>query len=305
MKYCDEFFYNGSSSGNYSLSMVSFDDDEYSFALERAIEKGDITKYRPSPNHFGTKYADVLSFQLSFVKKDAVTAGGDVYFTTDEYRSIVAWLTSPKLPQELKIREIYYTSEPNPLKDSGSGDVLDSGSHNVYSSHNLQVPHDKLTYYYGLFSNVEPIVVRDKLCGIVTTFTCSSQYGFTEEYEYTCTGGNRITIDNTSDEYNDSVYPLITIQPTATGDVTIKNVTMNRLMKINCKNTNTVTIDCRNLIIKDLAGIIKYSDLGWSTSNISDVWFPELQHGENVFQITGNATVKFKCQFPMKVGDIG
>lgn len=258
------------SSENYSLSIVSFEPEpEYSFALQREIQKGETTKTRFTSNHLGARYTDVLIFDITVVKAGTICSQNE-YFSSDESRAILRWLTSPLLPKEL----ITFSEDNEPV------------------------------YYYGLFTNAEPVVANGNQYGIKLQFTCTSQFGFTPRYSFSCDGGESITINNTSDEKEKSIYPIITINPSKTGIVIIENETIGKSISINCKEKDPVYIDCQNLIIKDKIGILKYRDIGWNLTDIHGVWWPELIYGENVFSVTGDATVIITCQFPKKVGDV-
>jgi len=275
MKFGKYFTYFGRDSREWGLCLVSLDTNpEYSFGLDRNIQKGEVTKFRHAANHLGARYADVLTFDICVVKDpDTLT---DQVFSESEYRDILAWFTSPHLPQELVVMNEIGTEE---------------------------------MYYYGLFTAAAPFMVAGRICGITLTFTCSSQFGFTAPDVYTKTpsGSNSsvtFTIDNTSDELEMPLYPIIRINPASTGTVKIGNMTIGKEMAIKVKKDNTVTIDCQNLTVKDTAGVLRFSDLGWSLDDLESIWFPELIYGKNTMIVTGDATFTITCQYPRKVGDI-
>lgn len=271
MKYGDKFTYNGHSSTEFDLYLVSPDEDpEYDLGIDRDLSVGETTRFRESANHLGATYNDVLQIYMMVTKDPDKYSGLDRIIRRTELSSITGWLTSPELPQEL-----YFD------------DASDS---------------EEKLYYYGVFTEVKPFVVSGEIYGIELTFTCSSQYAFTQKESYTCADGSSVIINNTSDEWEKSVYPFLEITPTATGEVIISNTTIGKSLKFNGKNQNIVYIDCKNNIVYDKAGVLKYSDLGWGVDTIGSFWWPELVHGNNTISVSG-ANLKLTCQYPRKVGE--
>jgi phage-related protein len=266
------FIYKNIDSLTHNLQIVNFESNstEKVFGLSRSVQKGDITKYRTSPNHYGTRYSDGLTFSIS-VKRQPDGAGRDLPFTTQQYRQVLAWLTSQKLPIELRM---YNMSEQNTV------------------------------CYFGLFTEVEPIIVDGKLYGMKFTFVCNSPFGYTPKQVYTVSGGSSIVINNISDERETNIYPVIEITPTATGTITITNETIGHSFSIKCVANNKVTIDCANMTIQDTAGIVSFSDLQIGLNDLTSLWTPELVYGNNTISVTGNATVNIECRYPLKVGDV-
>lgn len=273
MKFGKSFNYNGFNTKNDFNLITAFtgnSDDNMSLGLTREIVKGETTKFRPNANHLGTKYSDVLSFPITLIKEN-VDNQNEMVITREELRKITAWLSSPRLPQLLHFEDYEKNTEH-----------ID---------------------YFGLFTEITPFISGNKIYGIELTFTCSSQYAFTEIKTFTCNPDSNIVIDNTSDEWENCIYPLLEITPLETGTITISNETDNNSLKIKVKEANNLTIDCANLIITDKAGIVMLSDLGLTVDDLDSLYWFRLIHGKNTISITGQASVDISCRFLRKVGE--
>ena len=138
--------------------------------------------------------------------------------------------------------------------------------------------------YYVTFSSIENVVVNGGIVGLTIKATCG------------------ITITNTSDNYDGFIYPIIKINPTDNGQITISNDTEQKSITFKSKGANNaIFIDCQRLEIKDsIDSLIPLSDLG--VSNPADIYFPRLLHGQNKISVKGNAKVTLTYREYRKVG---
>lgn len=272
-KFGDSFTYNNVSSDNYNLILCSFEtSDTTPLGLSRSINKGETNNYRYKPNHLGVAYSDVLTFDITVMKDPCgVLSQDDLYFSRSEIREITAWLTSPKTPKLFHI-------------DDDEDDYVD---------------------YYGLVTDITANSI-EKIYSLTFTFTCDSPFAYSKEYIHsvvnssTSTGTN-YTLTVTNDELDDYIYPILEITASSTGQVFLENVTDNSgQLIIQCKNKNTVYIDCQRLIIYDVAGIIDYEDLG--LEDVDNFYWFRLLNGKNEIRLVGDATVKIKYREVRKVG---
>jgi len=60
------FRYNGEDSTKYEL--INFTQTDMPLNLQRNVLKGNMNRHRPSPNHMGTQWADVLVFDIGIMK---------------------------------------------------------------------------------------------------------------------------------------------------------------------------------------------------------------------------------------------
>lgn len=272
MKYGKSFDYNGASTKDFNLIIVS-DENISDFGMSKELLKGSSTKYRKTYNHFGAKYSNPLVFNIKLIKDvNYYSTQKELLFNENEISNIVAWLTSNDIPTLLHFKNYCTNADEN----------ID---------------------YFGVFTDIVPYVQNECVFGFITTFTCSSSYGFTKEYNYILdTTNSSIEIESMSDEYNDFVYPVIEIAPHSTGTIVLKNETDNDSMTLNVQNGNNIYIDCANQIIKNEAGNLKLSDLGVSISDISTFYWFRLLSEINVVTLSGNATVTIRCRYPKKVG---
>lgn len=270
MKFGDEMIYNGKSSKDFGLILVSFDvnDNSGNLGLNKEIIKGESTKFRITKNHFGSKYSDELSFQVSFIKNTCNNK--EQKFSRDELRKITSWLSSNDYPKEL-----YFVDKKNDIEP---------------------------IYYFGIFTELNPFVL-DGVYGLTATFTCDSPYGYTKLYSYICNNGETIVINNTSDEIEKPVYPLIKISPNQSGDVRIENLTERKFITIKVKSQNVIYLDCENTTAYDELGLLKLSDLGFTINELENFYWFRLLYDENKIKTIGDATVTFMCRYPRKVGE--
>lgn len=274
MKNAKAFTYNGKKSDtDFGLKIVMNESDfTKNLGLAREIVKGETTKFRNTPNHLGAKYSDVLSFQI-FVMKDICKVNqSDMKWSREDIRKITAWLSSSKTP---KILSFDYTNNEEENYD-----------------------------YYGLFTDFTTYTFGHEVYGITLQFTCTNQYAYTKEQSYICNGDCKIIINNTSDEWEEYIYPKIEIIPSITETITIANETDGKSFTAKIKKGNSVYIDCANNIVTDDSGIVTLDSLGISIQDLDKLYWFRLLNGENRVSVSGNSSVVFKCRYPRKVGEI-
>lgn len=276
MKFGKSFTYNGkNTASDFGLVLVSLksDSNSVSLGLDREVEKGSTTKYRESANHYGARYSDVLTYQITLIKNEEKYFNQrDMKFNRTELRKLTSWLTSNRLPKLLEIEE--------------------------------NVGEDEKVDFFGIFTKIEPVALEHDLYGIKLTFQCDSQYGYSKEYNYVCNGNDTTIIENTSDEIELPVYPMIKIVPKSTGKIKISNLTEEKSFEIECQNMNDIHIDCKNTMIYNTkAQIFKLSDIGLTYNQLDKFYWFRLLHGINEIKVDGDAEVTITCRYPRKVGE--
>lgn len=289
----EDFAFNGSWLSDYDLKM--YDPEDSQQFIGREIEKADISALREMPNHYSTHYTDVLVLSFLVLKNPDVYDTDDMKLTGDEVNEIRSWLESPKLPTEM---------------------------------HMLSVEDSFDTYYFGVFTSVQPYIIRQDCYGLYLTFTCNAPYGFsayvTNRYNIT---GNNITNSsfyNQSAEKNSFVKPIIKIRSKSTfnGSESIelqnKSDGNNKMVIILPKGVNVLIIDCAKKQITDQDGnAVSMYDIGLrmptgdnynfiSADTFLFYWF-RLAYGANqlVFTPKNNvsiSSVEISARYPRKSG---
>lgn len=257
--------------------MMAKPENEDTLGVAREIVKGNTNSYRSDANHYNVKYSDALTLPFMIVKD--CCKNEDLSITRHEVRSIQAWLTSAKTPRALKVETFEH----------------------------------EVVEYYGLFTEVTPFEAAG-LCGMYLTFTCDSPYAYeTIRIKVSCSGSESINFLCDSDELNEYVYPVITINPNSTGNYSIKNSTTFEVINLSFfKRYTAVVIDCKNKIITADGEVLNLSDVGFTideivdvnnmNSGISKILWIKLSPGDNKLEFSGNGIFTVKCKVPMKVG---
>ena len=271
------FTYDNHSSKEYDLIIASFEQNtEIPMGLTRDILKGEMNRFRVSPNHMGTSYQDVLVFNITLVKDPSNHDNQkELYFTEDEVDEINAWLTSPDYPTLFHMYD--YEQE-------------------TYKKYD----------YFGLFTDIQTNEVAGYIVGLTYTFTTNSPYAFTDvvKREFVCNGETRIVINVNTSERKREIYPIIKLLTTGNElgrvNIQIKNVTdNNRTLSLNVLK-EPITIDCSKSKIYDSVGLLSFEDLG--VSDIDYLYWVKLYHGTNNLVVTGDVTITFEYREPRKVG---
>ena len=258
------FEFDSISSDTYNVVLCSFDTVDISkdTGINYDIQSGDITPNRPVANYYNKKYNKPMEFQVEICKP----CGSVNYFTTEEQRQIIRWITSP----------------------------VDYRKFTVVSNNGY---HDGIEYF-AICTEYQEKVVNDKIIGLYFSFQCNAPYGYyTEQITTFDTSANtEITIDNYSDELEIEYYPVIELTAGQTGTVTITNSAYpDKVMELSVKNGQTLIIDNNACDITDNIGLFSYD----TDTNLK--WI-SLVNGNNTLIITGTATGKIKCRYPRKVG---
>ena len=266
------FTYAGHSLSEYSMTL--YDPESEQQFVGRDIDRSDITSLRAIPNHYSTRYNGVLILSFFIIKDGTIQESRRM--SGDDINTIRAWLESPKSPSLLTVA---------PLTDDEDEEEEE------------EEEEDTTVNYYGLFTEIQPFILRQECYGLYLTFTCNSPYGFTDvvEKEFTLATINLLAEDgtnlldesdsvivaedvnqsgtyvNNSAEHNEYLRPIITITSTnkfVSGEsITIKNIsdgnkTMFLLLP---KNKSSIVIDCQKKTIVDNNGnLIPLSEVGLS-----------------------------------------
>ena len=235
----------------------------------RNVERGEITSVRPVPNYYGVSYSDVLILFFRIMKTDGICGNDeDLLMNNFEIHSIRSWLESPKKNLELKL---YIEG-----RDFGEN-------------------------FFGLFTEIQPVLLNGKCYGLDLTFTCDSPYGYSDEHVETCyidgtSDDVTCTFYNGSAEWNEYQYPVITIYSSDVfGDnetVSIINETDNKTTTITLPpEIDKLIIDAKKKTITDGDGnLLSMNDIGvnplyneygyMSMDTISFNW-PQFLYGDN------------------------
>lgn len=275
--YGKHFDYNGKSSKDFGVMIGSFSgmDEEIPMGLTRSIEKGEMTKYRVRPNHFGMVYDDALEFPVTLIKDPCLKGFNNTAFTRSEVREINAWLTSSQFPK------LYHmTDYDKPL---------------IY---------DEYVDYFGTFTEVSTYA-KEEVKELRYTFVNDSPFGYSEEYTHSLTATTaspaELTIVCDTDEHDGYVYPKLVITPNETGKITLENVTDNGIMTIDALRDDKIYIDSQRLSIYDSTKkLITFEDLG--VKDVDAIYWFRLLYGDNVIRVTGDAKVEISYREPRKVG---
>ena len=94
------FTYDGEDSQTHRLAIAGLEqNDDVVFSLGREVFASQLNRYRNRVGHMGTRWSDVLTFNIQFIKSPCDSgSAANMYFTEDEVNEINAWLTSPDYP---------------------------------------------------------------------------------------------------------------------------------------------------------------------------------------------------------------
>ena len=247
------FTYDGKSTDTVldsaELMLVSFDGINSVAGMSRDVQKGSTTITRPVANEYGT-VANNATIEYCLIKDNFEP------FTEQEQRVVERWLTSPKFSTDLT----------------------------VYDTEGQEV-----CIYCGLFTNTSWIPHSGGYAGLEFTFECNSAYPY-KQYtkEYSITSPETIVINCESDELNEYVYPVLTVEEKQeTAFIDIKNVTDNdNTMSIRAYDRLKMIFDCQHCIPTDetTSGIISYDDLGWK--DVGNIYWLRLLPGDNEIEVS-------------------
>lgn len=280
-QYGTSFQYNGRSSSEFNLVIAGFQVVDIPLNLKRSTMVSSMNRYRHRVNMYGINYDSVLGFTIQLIKnpcdnQNQVMDQRNLKFTRAEIREIAAWLTSPISPRLFHMTD--YQS----------------------SSGQQETEYD----YFGVFTEVD--AADNGIYCLECTFECTTPYALSSEQTTVITNGSGVVV-NQSDEYEDYVYPKITITPTSNVQtpysITLTNVSDgNRSITLkNMKYGDTVVMDCEKMTITNQSGsLISFDDI--DIDALDYIYWFRLLHGNNNVTVTGSANVTFDFRYPVKVG---
>ena len=316
-QYGKSFMYNGRSSEEFGLRMIGFRVIDIPLNLKRNTSISEMNRYRHRVNMYGINYDSVLGFTIQLMKDPCVDGiqrdQSEFRFTRQEVRQIAAWLTSPISPRlfhmydypKTKTVESTVDEEIEAQYDEETGDLIEGTGITVQRTVYTEVDDSEAEYdYMGVFTDVTP--TDNYFNCLECTFECNTPYALSPLQSFTITDGEG-TIPNPSDEYEDYVYPLITITPTSSElgayDIRLINESDgNRSITLkNMKPADTVTMDCQKLTVTNISGsLMSFEDLNIDV--VDYIYWFRLVHGNNDIKIVGDAAVTFTFRYPVKVG---
>lgn len=131
------------------------------------------------------------------------------------------------------------------------------------------------------------------------TVTCDSPYGylFPKKYVYSCSGTANVSLHSKS-AVNDFYYPIMTITPKNSGDISIVNQSDNDreflLKDISAGAEASIYVDNDRGIIRRADGLNIYDNFNFN--------FFRLLPGNNRLVLNGNFSLIVDCEFPVNVG---
>lgn len=280
------------------LTFGYFNSYEPSINMSRNIIKGSMNRFRSTPNHMGTSWGDVLTFDIGLIKSPCYHGSEDMYFTEDEMDYIDTWLTSPEYPTLLRIYDVDVDAY---LED------VELYSNELFLKYN----------YFGLFSNIQPTYSNGQIVGLSATFTTNSPFAWTDEYTQTatCPAGETTAFSFAVNhaERNREIFPVITIQvndetaSTAKVDITLTNQIDGNSIKMSIDKNELITIDSKYTRIFGASGEMTFEDV--DITDVGYIYWPRLYHGTNTFNIevssdntVENVEVTIKYREARKVG---
>lgn len=94
------FTYDEKDSQTLGLTIAGLEqNDDITFGLSREVFQSSLNRYRNRVGHMGTRWQDVLSFNIQFIKDPCESSQSKMFFSEDEVNEINAWLTSPDYPK--------------------------------------------------------------------------------------------------------------------------------------------------------------------------------------------------------------
>lgn len=246
-----------------AFSYVGDSEDEMGINISTIEE---FIGHNPVPVYLGQKYTDKLKLQISLAKNPCVFHE-DMYFYEKDCRSILRVLTGKKGYQWLKIM----VDEP-----------------------------DEDLWYRAKINNVLYKRIDGHVVGIILHMECDSCFAWSKEYEVKiqANANNHFYVyNNTTDDLNNYVYPVVTIMPSSAGNISVTNITDNNWISeiSNIKQNEKIIIDSRHQIISSNLT----HDLLLNDFNLG--WF-RLVPDKNEYVSNSNINISMKYRTPRKVG---
>ena len=153
--------------------------------------------------------------------------------------------------------------------------------------------------YKCIISDLKLITYGDLPWAFSCKVVCDSPFAYTfpEETTITVSGNKQFRFFNRS-SYNGMFRPLLEITIIDGDSITIENLSDNgRTFSFNGLpdgNPFTIYVDNKNQVITNSLDLNLYPYFNMK--------FLRLIRGDNLLRITGNATIKFICEFPVNIG---
>lgn len=263
--YGNSFTFNDIPCDDFDLMLYAVDQAEPgagTFASIPEIQEEE----RPTrwrPFFFGTKYTKKLEFELVF-GVNQTRLDQHQYLDRYELDAVASWLTG----------------------------------HNEYKRLAI-VQEDMSDIHYRCFiSNLEVIEYGLIPWALKATVICDSPYAYLppKTFVYQVNGEKTVSLLNES-SYNGYYYPIVEFNKAEGSSLSIRNQTDDgRIFHIEKipSGVHTVIADCDLEIIDCDTGENLYDGFNFN--------FLRLKRGHNTLTITGNGTVKIRCEFPVNAG---
>lgn len=153
--------------------------------------------------------------------------------------------------------------------------------------------------YKCVISELKLITYGDIPWAFSCKVSCDSPFAYTfpEEYTYTIAGEQTIRFYNRS-SYNGYYCPKIEIELNGGNSISIQNLSDNNrtfsFQGLPSGQSLKIYIDNKNMVITN--------NLDMNLYQYFNMKFMRLVRGENLLKVTGNATIKFICEFPVNIG---
>lgn len=154
-----------------------------------------------------------------------------------------------------------------------------------------------IAFYNCILTNPRPVDVGKRNAGLQFTVTCDASYAWTglKTYTYTSTATKQVLINIDADFDDYITHPILTITPTANGNISIKNDTINKTLTFNnAVLSEQIILDCRNYKIKTSTGRVILDS--WNKNTL------DLIEGSNSLTLTGKFTLKIEYRLPIRIG---
>lgn len=203
---------------------------------------------------------------------------------------------------------------------------IDDNNPDIYHYKHYSVMNHKYNYY-GIFEDIQPQMVGDKIVALKATFTTNSPFAWTPEYSVTSNYDNRIIAQIRSAEKYREIYPLIAFTPKVKLDeemqteVTFRNTRDDFGIKLKLYQGVTTYLDCEKCLVyytiidpsdDDEVTYMSIDDIyeqdieTITPSGLVDerhIYWPRLYYGKNEIVITGDCSVTMIYREPRKVGE--
>lgn len=244
----------------YILASPDEADMQRESTISRTTSYGNLTSYRPIPHYYSSTYSEVLKFDVFLLKEDRKL------LSQSEMDDLILWLDAPN-------------------------------DHCLFTITDYEgVSFHKGLEYFALPIGYNEFGVDNMTYGLIFHFECNAPFPFTRDHTYPFDSKNTVTIDNTSHETSDDIYPTIELTSNFTGEVSIKNtVYPEEIVKLNVLEGQKLTIDNLSGDITDNLNLFDYS----KDTNLN--WL-HLAPGKNSITFTGNVSGTIKCKYVRKVG---